>query len=66
MRPLHLLGAIFLCGYMIWQFLAMTSTLFVDIIQRKKVKVVFDVIVTIGSLLLAIMFTIILIDTIIE
>ncbi|WP_165450319.1 hypothetical protein [Lactiplantibacillus mudanjiangensis] len=51
---------------MIWQFLAMTSTLFVDIIQRKKVKVVFDVIVTIGSLLLAIMFTIILIDTIIE
>lgn len=44
----------------------MTSTLFVDIIQRKKVKVVFDVIVTIGSLLLAIMFTIILIDTIIE
>ncbi|WP_263854339.1 hypothetical protein [Lactiplantibacillus mudanjiangensis] len=44
----------------------MASTSVVDVGRHKKVKVVFDVIVTIGSLLLAIMFTIILIDTIIE
>lgn len=51
---------------MVCQFLMMAVTLFVDSYRHKKVKVIFDVIMTMLSLILAILFVITLIDTIIE